>query len=225
MNRKVGLVLFSSKIECAGDCSNTSYNVPSQSFNDFGALLETSQTQYENIMKYPINDCAIAITNRVNKLTASGGTALGPALVNALGLATQGSSGSKIILCTDGLANEGLGSLDGRNDQEAIKFYEKVADIAVQNGIAISIVTIKGTACRVDALGPLTDRTSGSIIRVDPSNLDFSELAKEDILATQVQLKVLLHEGLAFRNEDLKNLQNNGSILKKSIGNVTLRNE
>ena len=34
-----------------------------------------------------------------------GGTALGPALLAAVGLASQGESGSKVIICTDGLAN------------------------------------------------------------------------------------------------------------------------
>lgn len=46
--------------------------------------------------------------------------------------------------------------------------------MAVNNGISISVVTIKGNACKVDMLGPMTDRTAGAIVRVDPANLDFS---------------------------------------------------
>ena len=42
----------------------------------------------------------------------SGPTALGPALVSSVMLASKGKRGSKVILCTDGLANVGLGKLD-----------------------------------------------------------------------------------------------------------------
>lgn len=42
----------------------------------------------------------------------NGPTALGPALVSSVMLASKGKAGSKVILCTDGLANVGLGKLD-----------------------------------------------------------------------------------------------------------------
>lgn len=45
-----------------------------------------------------------------------GKTALGPALLTSLGLASKGKAGSVIIMCTDGLANIGVGALD--NDLE-----------------------------------------------------------------------------------------------------------
>jgi len=161
----------------------------------------------------------------VNGVEPGGTTALGPALIASLGLASTGNAGSKIIVCTDGLANKGLGDETKPNDPETIHFYQRVGDTAVSYGITISVVTIKGTVCRIDALGPLTDRTSGTILRVDPANLDFSQLAKEEVLATQVQLKVLLHESLAFRNENKENLTNNGSILLENVGNVTQKSE
>ena len=46
--------------------------------------------------------------------------------------------GSKVILCTDGMANVGMGKLDNHKDDEerdeCIKFYEDVADSAADNG-------------------------------------------------------------------------------------------
>jgi hypothetical protein len=46
--------------------------------------------------------------------------------------------GSKVILCTDGLANVGMGKLDNhKTDQEledAIKFYDEISDNALENG-------------------------------------------------------------------------------------------
>jgi len=48
----------------------------------------------------------------LNKTEPKGQTALGPALVSAIEVASKGSPGSTVILCTDGLANIGIGSLD-----------------------------------------------------------------------------------------------------------------
>ena len=43
----------------------------------------------------------------VCSLKESGLTALGPALVCSIGMASRGSAGSQVIICTDGLANLG----------------------------------------------------------------------------------------------------------------------
>jgi len=45
-------------------------------------------------------------------LEETGPTALGPALASAIALAANGNPGSSVVLCTDGLANVGLGSFD-----------------------------------------------------------------------------------------------------------------
>jgi|NOAtaT_6_FD_contig_41_928598_length_1799_multi_3_in_0_out_0_1 hypothetical protein len=48
-----------------------------------------------------------------------GRTALGPALFASLGMASKGKAGSSmVIVCTDGLANIGLGSLDSTVPEE-----------------------------------------------------------------------------------------------------------
>jgi hypothetical protein len=48
----------------------------------------------------------------LNKVEATGATALGPAVIAAIELASKGAPGSIVFICTDGLANVGLGSLD-----------------------------------------------------------------------------------------------------------------
>ena len=54
-------------------------------------------------------------------------TALGPALFCGLNL-VQEREGSQIILCTDGLANIGLGSLDGCAEdlEQSKEFYRQI---------------------------------------------------------------------------------------------------
>jgi hypothetical protein len=45
-------------------------------------------------------------------LEETGPTALGPGVLTAIALAGEGAPGSTVIVCTDGLANVGLGSFE-----------------------------------------------------------------------------------------------------------------
>ena len=56
------------------------------------------------------------LLGNINKIDAKGSTALGPGLVTALDIAQKGSPGSSVILCTDGLANVGIGQLEPYNE-------------------------------------------------------------------------------------------------------------
>ena len=42
----------------------------------------------------------------------TGPTALGPAVLTSVALAAEGAPGSTVVICTDGLANVGLGAFD-----------------------------------------------------------------------------------------------------------------
>ena len=90
----------------------------------------------------------------------------------SLGLASKGKPGSIVVMCTDGLSNVGIGSLD--NDLEAEKsaeFYDKVGELATENGVIIQTITLKGEACNVFNLGKLAEKTQGKITRVNPENI------------------------------------------------------
>ena len=63
------------------------------------------------------------LINNLNKTEAKGQTALGPALISAIELASKGSPGSTVTLCTDGLANIGLGILDPFTEEKKA-FYQ-----------------------------------------------------------------------------------------------------
>jgi hypothetical protein len=73
------------------------------------------------------------LEERLFQLEETGPTALGPAVVAALGMC-EGKRGARIVVCTDGVANIGLGSLDElRTDQDkanANEFYERVGRMA-----------------------------------------------------------------------------------------------
>ena len=72
----------------------------------------------------------------INSLTEGGQTALGPALMLSVAMAAQ-KVGSKVIVCTDGLANVGLGRLDVEDDEhydKASVFYEYVGHYGRDSG-------------------------------------------------------------------------------------------
>ena len=80
---------------------------------------------------------------KLNQTEAKGQTALGPALVSAIEVASKGSKGSVVVLCTDGLANIGVGSMEGA-DESKYQFYDEVALKAKEKNVSVNIVTIKG---------------------------------------------------------------------------------
>lgn len=58
-------------------------------------------------------------------------------------MASKGSPGSSVVLCTDGLANIGVGSLDPF-DESCSAFYKELAKVAKEKNIVINLITIKG---------------------------------------------------------------------------------
>jgi len=71
----------------------------------------------------------------------------------------------------------------------------------------------------------LTDRTAGQNLRVNPAKLDLKVLGSTGLIATDVKVRGIIHEGLAFKNERAEHLHNNNSILFKDIGPVSNQNQ
>lgn len=64
------------------------------------------------MMKHAIGETKDALTEKVLDIEETGPTALGPAALTAIAMACEGAAGSTVVICTDGLANVGLGSYD-----------------------------------------------------------------------------------------------------------------
>lgn len=157
----------------------------------------------------------------------TGPTSLGPAVLTSVALAAQGAPGSTVVICTDGLANIGLGAFDEATDEEKLakveEFYERVGQLAQSKGVTINLVSIEGDDCNLETLSKICEITGGKIDRVDPVNLtkNFTNILSKPVLATQVVTKVKLHKGLRFRNELAQNIAENQTLLVKESGNVT----
>jgi Mg-chelatase subunit ChlD len=109
------------------------------------------------------------------QIEEDGPTALGPALTTAIAMAAEGAPGSMVVLCTDGLANVGLGAFDEIKNEDQMKhtdeFYERLGELAKNKGVTVSIISIEGDECNIDTLSKISEITGGSVERVNPTGL------------------------------------------------------
>ena len=64
--------------------------------------------------------------------------------------------------------------------------------------VTVSLVTIKGTDCRVAELGNVASRTGGQVTLVDPLTVveEFTSILANPVLATDVITKIIIHKEL-----------------------------
>jgi len=162
-----------------------------------------------------------ALNGKLKSLEEGGATALGPALLLASAIASQRPR-SEVVICTDGLPNVGLGSLDGDEETliEARQFYDKVGMYAKGNNTTLSVIGIDGTDGALSSLSACAELTSGNVNILHPLELvrHIRQLTQNPVIATNVQLSVILHPEVAFDRVD----SSAGlSRVIKEIGNAT----
>ena len=153
--------------------------------------------------------------------------------------------GSQIILCTDGCANVGMGSIEHGNQAQSVKFYEDLADYAKENGVTVNVISMEGTDCKLALLGKVADRSNGTLSIVNPLNLSeqFKSILENRIVATSVKAKLIVnHKYLYIRDDQLETEESKAiekedhaakeklnearkSVLIKDIGNANLDTE
>ncbi|KNC53636.1 circularly permutated Ras protein 1 [Thecamonas trahens ATCC 50062] len=216
---RAGLVTFASDVKVVGDAAAAEHTIAGDHLDDYDHCLSAAA---ELPLGAPVVDSAPALRAKLDALSEEGQTALGPALVTAVGMAAQ-RPGSEVIVCTDGRANIGVGSISDApteaEEDETTAFYERVGLYAREAGVTVNVITIDGTDCSVENLGIVTDATSGTVDVVDPLELtsNFSSILAEPPVATAVEIVFLLHKGLRFREDDVAADSN---ILTRTIGNV-----
>src|SRR5690606_9317815 len=116
----------------------------------------------------------------------NGQTALGPAMLFSINMIQGVSPGSKIILCTDGISNLGLGSLEScKTETDLINlkaFYTQLGLTAKEKGVVINLITFEDEESKIEVLMSMVDQTGGEIIRVKPTEIlnEFSNLLTND---------------------------------------------
>ena len=226
-NKKIGFVTFNQDVNIVGDGSEMPLVVSGDKLSDYEFLKKNGIDSTDSHMKKCIGEVNDELIDKLYKLEETGPTALGPALLTAVAMASQGSAGSSVVLCTDGLSNVGLGAIEGKSQESAMEFYNKVADFAYESGITVNIISIAGEEWDLETLRVISERTGGDVTRVEAAKLteNFANILKAPIIATNVKMKVILHKGLEFRNEEVENLNAERNIFTKDMGNVTAESE
>ncbi|XP_067849909.1 circularly permutated Ras protein 1 [Heptranchias perlo] len=219
--KRVALVTFNDEVTIYGD----GIGVPTR-LSDFQLLdsdyLKTRGKEYP--VPRSIAESFQALSYRVHEMRERGATALGPAALVSVSIASE-RPGSKVIICTDGRANTGLGYLESVEEDVyecSRQFYTDVGEQATLNGVIVSILTIEGTDCRLAELGKLADQTGGRINIVNPINLskEIQATLEDDVIATDVTVTFVVTEQMYFGYEEQA-----GNKLVKRIGNVTKETE
>uniref|UniRef100_H3BFI5 Sec23/Sec24 trunk domain-containing protein n=1 Tax=Latimeria chalumnae TaxID=7897 RepID=H3BFI5_LATCH len=215
--KRVALVTFNDGVTVYGDGLKTPLTLRDYELMDFDYLTKKG-------MHFPVPRCITEsiykLSHCVHELREHGATALGPAALVSIAMASR-KPGSKVIICTDGLANTGLGYLE-TTDKDSYRhsqyFYTQLAEQASTQGVIVSVLTFEGTDCKLAEVGRLADRTGGRVNIVSPGNLstEFQAIVEDNVIATNVTATILIAKDMYFRYEE-----QSGNKLVKNIGNVT----
>lgn len=175
-NRKLGVVSFNNEVTVYGDGGQDPMTIAGDKLYDQEFLLTNGAKQGQERMKLTVKDSAKELQKKIMEMEETGPTALGPAVATSIAMAAaSGVQGSQVVICTDGLANVGLGSFDEAVTDDDFakieKFYTTLGDFAKEKGITINIISIIGDDCNLDALSKLAEMTNGEVERVNPVDL------------------------------------------------------
>ncbi|KAK3097067.1 hypothetical protein FSP39_006081 [Pinctada imbricata] len=219
-NRRVALIAFNNEVSVIGDGSNDAVTIAGEKLTK---IEELEKMGAEIAMPESVVGSRKRLGEKLFGLEEGGATALGPALLVACTMASQ-HPGSKVIICTDGKANVGLGRLDleGEEVEGQVDFYEDVGRKALDKGVSVSVISIKGTDCKLVHLGKVADTTGGQVNIVDPLKLtqEFSTILADRIIATNVTATFIIHKELFFFYEDTEE-----SKVVRNVGNVSASTE
>jgi len=106
---KAGLVLFDDAVWVVGDGTKPTEKFVGDLLFDYDMLVDLGK-KHEGAITTNVSASIASIRERMSAVSAVGQTALGPALLTALGMSSN-RPGSQLIICTDGLSTVGVGAL------------------------------------------------------------------------------------------------------------------
>jgi len=111
-----------------GDGSAEPLKIVGEALSNCDVLFACAAASSENLLKNKVLAAKEKLYSILEGIKEDGQTALGPAIIAALGLLSQSSQrkGASIILCTDGMANIGVGAFSDSIEQSesTASFYE-----------------------------------------------------------------------------------------------------
>lgn len=166
---------------------------------------------------------------KIESLRTMGWTALGPGLFSGQVLIEEkilssGAKSSRIILLTDGLANVGMGKIEGVSEKEAKKFYELLASECLKEGIIIDLigVTDGSNSVALNIVGIATDITGGEMVLITREQIEstMKTMRQKKYIARNTILRVFMPSYLEL--EGITGAYISGDIPKESGAPINL---
>ncbi|XP_051755329.1 circularly permutated Ras protein 1 isoform X1 [Ctenopharyngodon idella] len=215
-HRRVALVTFNNEVTVYGDGTGVPLSLRDWALVDYDYVKKEGEN-YST--PHCIAETIQPLTQKIKELREHGATALGPAALVSVAMASQ-FTGSKVIICTDGQANIGLGQLDQEYSHCSAPspyFYNQLAHYAAEKGVIVSVMTFEGEDCRLAEVGRLADHTGGriNIVNIGTVATEIQSAIADNVLATSVMATLLAPDGMYFPYEE------DNHRLVREIGNVT----
>ena len=197
-----GLIEFESSVVARNLETGSPVELPRDSFASLNDIMNSTKNLLDDIKLIGVGKNKDKLKKHVQALRDQGGTALGPAVGMAYIIAKHRNVG-RVVLLTDGLANEGIGALEGYQVTPASKYYEDVGKMFMELGTAVDVVGIaSGAGMELQTLGLLPEATGGQMYYVTPNELDrsLSELAGASLLGRDVEVRLITPPGVKVKD-------------------------
>ena len=197
-----GLIEFESSVVARNLENGNPVELPRESFASLRDIMESTKKLLDQIKLIGVGKNSDKLKKHVQALRDQGGTALGPAVGMAYVIAKHRNVG-RVVLLTDGLANEGIGALEGYQVTPANKYYEDLGKMFMDLGTAVDVVGIaSGAGMELQTLGLLPEATGGQMYYVTPNELDrsLSELAGASLLGRDVEVRLVTPDGVKVKD-------------------------
>ena len=197
-----GLIEFESTVLARNLENGNPVELPRDSFASLKDIMESTKKLLDQVKLVGVGKNSDKLKKHVQALRDQGGTALGPAVGMAFVIAKHRNVG-RVVLLTDGLANEGIGALEGYQVTPASTYYEDLGKMFMELGTAVDVVGIaSGAGMELQTLGLLPEATGGQMYYVTPNELDrsLSELAGASLLGRDVEVRLITPPGIKIKD-------------------------
>ncbi len=197
-----GLIEFESSVVARNLENGNPVELPRDSFASLNDIMNATKKLLDGVKLVGVGKNQDRLKKHVQTLRDQGGTALGPAVGMAYVIAKHRNVG-RVVLLTDGLANEGIGALEGYQVTPASKYYEDLGKMFMELGTAVDVVGIaSGAGMELQTLGLLPEATGGQMYYVTPNELDksLSELAGASLLGRDVEVRLITPPGVRIKD-------------------------
>ncbi|GFO04885.1 type a von Willebrand factor domain-containing protein [Plakobranchus ocellatus] len=228
--QKVLLAVFASDVTVkAGGANHMTPSFDNLEHQTMAELLDKGLNSASSYPLVPIEESYESIVAAVKALIAREGngkrsTALGPALSLCVGFLRKVPN-SQVVLCTDGLPNVGIGSLNdiiriSRNMFErGADFYRQIGTYACNKNITINILAVDGPSVEMRSISEAATLTGGTTNKINPAEIvrELRIIAQKEVVANSVSVTFYLHPNFVFDEPDFGD---NLSRLEKEVGSV-----